>query len=420
MNLFKPAFVAAAMASLLTCGAAFAQPAADVSAPAKSQVSLKLTAVVSALPPGMPWLVVSLNLACGAEDIVRTATGGHDPQDLPPYTQAFRIMMERAGYKIVFDENLFGQDESASDYQVAAMITKERVEACVSNGGWLSAGNKGDARGDGSMTIEWQVYSPLKKQVVARITTSASAHLDTVTPGGTALLITGAFANNARDLAASPEFRAAVSGAKPAADSILTPGKQDKIALAGSLKAGKRPVSDAVGSVVTVLTGSGSGSGDLVSNDGYMLTNAHVVGDEKSVRVRWSDGIETVAQVVRVAKDRDIALIKTNPREREPLAIKRGAVTPGTRVYAVGSPLGKAYQGTVSSGVVSATRTIEGLRYIQSDVSINHGSSGGALLDENGAVIGITVSRVEEGGPTGINFFIPIGDAMDFLNLEPN
>ncbi|MBA2589771.1 MAG: trypsin-like peptidase domain-containing protein [Alphaproteobacteria bacterium] len=90
------------------------------------------------------------------------------------------------------------------------------------------------------------------------------------------------------------------------------------------------------------------------------------------------------------------------------------------RVYAIGSPLGKAFQGTVSSGVVSATRTVEGLRFIQSDVSITHGSSGGALLDESGAVIGIAVSGVEVGGPVGINFFIPIGDAMDFLNLEQN
>lgn len=158
--------------------------------------------------------------------------------------------------------------------------------------------------------------------------------------------------------------------------------------------------------MVTILTGE--------SNDGYMVTNAHVVGDEKQVRVRWSDGIETTAEVVRVAKERDVALIKTNPRDRDPLPIKRGAVTPGARVYAIGSPLGKGYQGTVSSGIISATRV--GLRYIQSDVSVTHGSSGGALLDENGAMIGITVSGDERA--SGLNFFIPIGDVMDFLALE--
>jgi S1-C subfamily serine protease len=123
-----------------------------------------------------------------------------------------------------------------------------------------------------------------------------------------------------------------------------------------------------------------------------------------------------VAEVVRVAKDRDVALIKTNPRDREPLPIKRGVVTPGARVYAIGSPLGKEFQGTVSSGIISATRVMEGMRYIQSDVATTHGSSGGALLDENGAMIGITVSGVDRA--QGLNFFIPIGDVMDFLSLE--
>src|SRR5205085_11856110 len=96
----------------------------------------------------------------------------------------------------------------------------------------------------------------------------------------------------------------------------------------------------------------------------------------------------------------------------------RGAVTPGQRVYAIGSPKGQTFQGTISSGIVSATRVFEGMRYIQSDVAISHGSSGGALLDENGAVIGIAVSGVDASVATGLNFFIPIGDAMDFLNLE--
>lgn len=227
-----------------------------------------------------------------------------------------------------------------------------------------------------------------------------------------------AFAENVRELASNADFRSATTGAKPLANDILPPEKQSKIILTGSRKAAKRPVSDAVGSVVTILTGSGSGSGDLVSDDGYMLTNAHVVGDEKQVRVRWSDRIETVAEVIRVAKDRDIALIKTNPRDRDPLPIKRGAVTPGQRVYAIGSPKGQTFQGTISSGIVSATRVFEGMRYIQSDVAISHGSSGGALLDENGAVIGIAVSGVDASVATGLNFFIPIGDAMDFLNLE--
>ena len=106
-------------------------------------------------------------------------------------------------------------------------------------------------------------------------------------------------------------------------------------------------------------------------------------GDEKEIRVRWSDGIETLAQIVRVAKARDVALVKTNPRDRPPLAIARGPLSPGQRVYAIGSPNGAKFEGTVSSGVISANRTIDGFRFIQSDVSVSPGSSGGALLDES-------------------------------------
>jgi S1-C subfamily serine protease len=199
---------------------------------------------------------------------------------------------------------------------------------------------------------------------------------------------------------------------------FVMPGQQSTILLAGSLKAGPRKIADATGSVVTILTGTGTGSGILVSTDGYVLTDAHVVGDDKTVRVRWSDGLETLATVERVAKNRDVAVIKTNPRDRAPLAIKRGPVTPGQRVYAIGSPLGEKFQGTVSSGVVSADRVFNGLRYIQSDTVVSHGSSGGPLLDETGAVIGITDLGIPNDGPAGLNLFTPIGDAMDFLSLE--
>jgi serine protease Do len=119
-----------------------------------------------------------------------------------------------------------------------------------------------------------------------------------------------------------------------------------------------------------------------------------------------------------VSKNRDVAIIKTDPRDRTPLAIKRGAVTLGQRVYAIGSPRGKDFQGTVSSGVVSADRVFNGLRYIQSDTTVSHGSSGGPLLDETGSVIGLTDLGIENDGPAGLNLFIPIGDAMDFLSLE--
>lgn len=403
----------------LACGPSLAQPSLDAASEqaATAQNSVKLAKVLMALPAGAPWLSLHIDsVLCIYNPVNRSWPGGRVAQAVSPYLVPFKEEMQRAGYKAITagEDNLFDTEAGSADYEIAAVITDAHFEGCMSHGEYFT--ESGSVRGNGSMKIDWQLYSPIKKQIVARVSTNGTAKLDKSVQGGVQRLITEAFAGNVRELSANADFRAAMSAPKALAKGFVAPGQQSKIELAGSPSAAKRPVGDEVASVVTVLTGSGSGSGDLVSNDGYVVTNAHVVGDEKQVRVRWSDGIETVAEVVRVAKDRDVALIKTNPRDRDPLPIKRGAVTSGAHVYAIGSPLGKGYQGTVSSGIVSATRVMEGLRYIQSDVSVTHGSSGGALLDENGAMIGITVSGDERA--TGLNFFIPIGNVMDFLALE--
>jgi S1-C subfamily serine protease len=326
--------------------------------------------------------------------------------------------LDRAGYKAVTpgEENLFDPQAISTDLQAAAVITDMRVEGCMSH--------NGDIRGDSTMKADWQIYSPVKKQVIAHISTSASAKLEDSTPGGAQRLVNESFAANVRQLASTADFHAAMNAPKAFTKGFVLPDQQSKIALAGSLKIPKRQIADAAGSVVTILTGAGSGSGFLVSTDGYVLTDAHVVGDEKTVRIRWSDDLETLATVERVSQKRDVAIIKTNARDRAPLALRRGPVALGQRVYAIGSPGGKKFESTVSSGVVSADRVFDGLRYIQSDTTVSHGSSGGPLLDENGAVIGLTDLAFPNAGPTGeqgaagLNLFTPIGDAMDFLNLE--
>jgi S1-C subfamily serine protease len=420
MNILQSFLLCPAVVLSLAAGPALAQPTDNL---VGSQNSMKLTAVIMALPAGKEWLSVKAEW-CARPVLSRHATGGRDRQDLPPYTTAFKAELERAGYKVSSDDNVFATEASAADYQIAAVVTDALIDACVNYGSVLSSGKTGDTRGDGSMKIEWQVYSPIKKQVVARIITNGTAKLEKNVPGGVEQLITASFASNARELASNSEFEAAVSAPKAFARDFVLPDQQGKIVLTGSLQAGPRKIGDATGSVVTILTGTGSGSGFLVSADGYILTDAHVVGDEKNVRVRWSDGLETLATVERASKKRDVAIIKTSARDRAPLALRRGPMTLGQRVYAIGSPGGKTFESTVSSGVVSADRVFDGLRYIQSDTTVSHGSSGGPLLDEKGAVIGLTDLGIPNAGPTGddgpagLNLFTPIGDAMDFLNLE--
>ncbi len=157
----------------------------------------------------------------------------------------------------------------------------------------------------------------------------------------------------------------------------------------------------------------------MISSDGYFLTNEHVVGQAKYVKIRWADGSESLGEVLRVNKGRDIALIKSGSVAGLPLPLNVGKIEVGQQVRAIGAPLDEEFQNTVTSGIVSATRIIDGYRYIQSDVSVVPGNSGGPLINSRGEVIGVTVAgmRIND-APQGVNFFIPISDAKNFLAID--
>ena len=304
------------------------------------------------------------------------------------------------------------------------MITEEHIEGCVSNGGPFTSTSPGDVRGDGDMKIDWQIYSPIKREVVAHVSTSASVRLDTAVAGGAQRLILDAFNGNVRELASNADFRAAVSTSKALTKGFVLPGQQSKIVLAGSLKTAKRQIADAVGSVVTILTGAGSGSGFLVS-DGRLCP------DQCPCRGGRKECPRTL-----VGRPRNPCQGRTRRHE----ARRRRHQNQSARPYSAcsqtwirgarsarlchrlsrGQEIRKHRQQWRHFG----NRVFDGLRYIQSDVTVSHGSSGGPLLDENGAVIGLTdlgfpnAGPTGEQGPAGLNLFMPIGDVIDFLSLE--
>ena len=159
---------------------------------------------------------------------------------------------------------------------------------------------------------------------------------------------------------------------------------------------------------------SGVGSGFIVSSDGYVMTNAHVVDGASSVIVTLADKREFQAKVVGADKRTDVAVVKI---EAENLpAVKVGDVNRlkvGEWVMAIGSPFG--LENTVTAGIVSAKQRDTGdyLPFIQTDVAINPGNSGGPLLNMRGEVVGIN-SQIysRSGGFMGISFAIPIDEAV--------
>ncbi len=166
---------------------------------------------------------------------------------------------------------------------------------------------------------------------------------------------------------------------------------------------------------------SGIGSGVIVSPEGYVLTNNHVVDRMNEIEVMLSDGRRARAKVIGTDPETDLAVLKID-LERLP-AITLGnseALQVGDAVLAIGNPFGVGQ--TVTSGIVSALgRNQLGINtfenFIQTDAAINPGNSGGALVDANGHLIGInTAIYSRSGGNMGIGFAIPVSTARQVMD----
>jgi S1-C subfamily serine protease len=164
------------------------------------------------------------------------------------------------------------------------------------------------------------------------------------------------------------------------------------------------------------------GSGFLISPDGRILTNNHVISGSSKIEVRFSDGSRYTAKVLVADRADDLAMIQIDPKKKVPF-LKLGdsdALQVGQKVLAIGNPFG--FSGTLTTGVVSSlgreirneNSTLEGL--VQTDAAINEGNSGGPLLDSQGNVIGInTAILAPSGGNIGIGFAMPINRAKAML-----
>jgi putative serine protease PepD len=188
-------------------------------------------------------------------------------------------------------------------------------------------------------------------------------------------------------------------------------------------------VAAAKASVVTITTeagrASGVGSGVILTSDGLILTNDHVVAGSSSLSVQLLDGRDLPATVVAQDPATDLAVIKVTATGLTPAKLGRSsAVQVGETVLAIGSPLG-TYTETVTKGIVSGMdreitvrsettgRPTQLSHLIQTDAAINPGNSGGPLIDESGNVIGIaTASSVDA---QGLGFAIPIDAAQSII-----
>ena len=160
--------------------------------------------------------------------------------------------------------------------------------------------------------------------------------------------------------------------------------------------AGPQPAADlseAFASTVIVETAGGSGSGVAIGPT-QIITANHVVAEAGAVRITDAQGREARADVTARDDVRDLALLTTDPHGLAPVAVREEPVSVGEQVYAAGAPLGDYVQ--LTSGIVSAVIESGGVAEVQTDAAVNPGNSGGPLLDAQGRLVGIVVTKSED------------------------
>ncbi|MBR6578495.1 MAG: trypsin-like peptidase domain-containing protein [Clostridia bacterium] len=188
-------------------------------------------------------------------------------------------------------------------------------------------------------------------------------------------------------------------------------------------------VDSVIDSVVTVVVakdgGTGFGSGFVYTDDGYIITNYHVIENAKSIKVMCTDGRERPAELIDGDELSDVAVIRVLNLGLTPLAIgDSDTLRVGEDVIAIGTPVDTDYAGTVTKGIVSGVkRTVrvyessgllnKTMEMIQTDTTLNHGNSGGPLLNMRGEVVGINTMKyyASDAGDT-LYFSIQINDAV--------
>ncbi len=271
-----------------------------------------------------------------------------------------------------------------------------------------------------TVEVTWKLVNQNRQTVFEQKTTGTGVKFE---KGGSAAF-ESAFENALYTFLGNKEIATAL--AKPSGgDATVAATASDKLAPIAVRRAAQpkltadNGVSTAARSVVIVETTDGHGSGCVISADGYIVTNAHVVGQEDEVKVLLADGVQSKGRVVRVNPEMDLALVKIETDGLTAFQLPSASLADiGADVFAIGTPADKELGQTVTKGIISARRKIEGHSFLQTDVSINGGNSGGALVTRSGQLLGIVNAKLVGKGIEGIGFAIPAEQVSEALQLK--
>lgn len=313
------------------------------------------------------------------------------------------------GYKTIGGDNaIFKEKQKDPDLIIAGEITHAAKET------------KGTAGFKVGLIVNWSVFNVRKEKVEYELITAGYSNSQKTHKYQDELVL--ALQDAVVGLLGNEEFKSyADNSGQPTLEETVKPNAM-VLPLVELNKTSEYAeiVKNSINSVITVKTDFGHGSGFLISVDGHALTNTHVIEDAEKIEVIFNNNLTLPAEVVSSDNSRDVTLLKIVGGGYQPLPLKltNEESEIGVEVIAIGTPENIELGQTVTKGIVSGYRNIEGQNYIQTDVSINPGNSGGALINDSGQVIGIVVAKIVGSDVEGLGFAIPVNEAIDRLNIK--
>ncbi|XZF15462.1 S1C family serine protease [Chitinophagaceae bacterium MMS25-I14] len=322
----------------------------------------------------------------------------------PQMTSKVNSELARAGYNVI--------DEDGTDFKGKAYTPDLAITGEVA---YFNKKTKGIPGCRITLVIRWSVYNVETEELVYKTTTGGYSD---------AKQMLEAFQMAAKDAAmgliTDEEFAQTCNKNKTISEAL--PGQTILPSVSKPQYADNSTmIENSIKSVITVKTGTGHGSGFLISEDGYVLTNYHVIkSDSSRMEAIFNNGLKLPLSVVASSEAHDVALLKINGGGFAPMPLDTtdAGRKIGSEVIAIGTPESVKLGQTVTKGIISGTRQIEQDQLIQTDVSINPGNSGGALVNKNGQAVGIVVAKIKGEGVEGLGFAIPISVALHALNIR--
>ena len=364
-------------------------------------------------------------------------TKGRFQYDVSKYADLFTSVMKSHGYPVDDEVELFeNSKEHVADLKIGARITDATLNVCYPE----SYKNDLKATGSAYLKVEWSIYSTLEKKVVLVSRSEGSTYTDVESTIGEAGILRPALADALEKLAVDAKYRQIVD--PPASMTELAKATAGRIKIkhvkefSGDLKSHIDLIKAAV---ATITANRGTGSGFVISglrwavailSIGFSLTivaAVHLypltpVAGLLCLAVIFSGAFLGWRGSLAAAIGESallIALVHLDCKGLMALPVSRQKIVEGNEVFAIGTPLSEKLQFSVTKGVVSGIRKIDELDYIQSDVSVHPGSSGGPLLDSKGNAVGVTSLGSAAGSvPVGLNFFIPLADIDKYVPVE--